>query len=323
MKTAEPVLTGYIEEHWPYVLKIIRKNVGFLPSSGRDVASHILNVRGKRLRPALLLLSGQAFGLEPQELFPLAAAVELAHTASLLHDDLEDESLLRRGQPSAHTIFGPKGALLAGDSLLALAMCICTSEYGPDICKCFSSALLKTASGQIKELSKVDGLYEYFDIILLKTGSLMGCSCEMAGLLAKQKKEICLALREFGENLGAAYQIADDWKDFAPSEVTGKSQCRDLLKGNATLPVRLFMKSLGPEAGNNFMAALQKQLSSGESCIEIYNAMQAQGIGSHISSHINHFLKKAEKNLSFIPESKQKNILVHIAEQTRNAQQGF
>lgn len=299
--------------------EIIRENVNLLPASGRDVARHILNIRGKRLRPALSLLSGQAFGLEPQKLFHLAAAVELAHTASLLHDDLEDESFLRRGVASAHTVFGPKGALLAGDSLLALAMCICSSSYGPDVCKCLSDALLNTVSGQIKELSKADGLHEYFDIIMLKTGSLMGCSCEMGGLAAKQKKDVCLALREFGRNLGAAYQIADDWNDFSPAERTGKNQCRDLLRGNATLPVCLFMESLSPAARNNF-PALQKKLSSGESCMEAYDAMQAQRIGSQISSHINFFLKKAEESLFFIPESKQKELLVYIVEQTRNAQ---
>ena len=152
-KTEEPVLPEYVEAHWPQVEKIILENVNQLPGIGKDIAGYALNSKGKRLRPVLLLLCGEAFGVDLKNLYSLAAAIELVHTASLLHDDIEDDSSLRRGKPTAHKVFGPKGALLAGDSMLALAMHICTAEYSLAICESLSAALLKTVNGHIKELA--------------------------------------------------------------------------------------------------------------------------------------------------------------------------
>lgn len=315
-KTVRPVLPEYIEAHWPQVEKIILKNLNRLPEAGKEAAGYALRTRGKRLRPALLLLCGESFGLDLNNLYSLAAAIELVHTASLLHDDIEDGSMLRRGRATAHEVFGPKGALLAGDSMLALAMCICTAEYSPAVCECLSAALLNTVNGQIKELAKTEDMPDYFDSILLKTGSLMGCACETAAILAGKNKKVCLALRELGENLGAAYQIADDWHDFSPSSQTGKDSCRDLQNGNHTLPVRLLFESIPQSMKAEFALRLQDGPLHEKKCDEICNMMQSETISFQVFSQINFFLEKAKAKLDFLPGSKAKEILLHIVEQT-------
>lgn len=312
----------YIESHWPFVAKEIELSLKLLPEIGKETATHILGTRGKRLRPTLLLLSGGAFKIDSKLIYPLAAALELVHTASLLHDDIEDGSTFRRGKPTAHEVFGAKGALLAGDSFLALALCICSRNYSVDICKCLADALLETVSGQIKELAKKDDLSDYFESILLKTGSLLGCACEMGARLAGKDEETCLALQEFGKNLGVAYQIADDWQDFLPVALTGKDQCRDLLKGNVTLPIHLSFKTLSLPKQSMLIDKICTGSLSAEMQTEICEIALSPEIQNQVNEHIEYYLKDTWKGLEFFPDSPEKNILRLLVKQISQSVRG-
>lgn len=310
-----PVSAEYIEPHWHFVKKEITQSLNLLPWTGLNIAKYILETKGKRLRPTLLLLSGGSFNIDYKTIYPLAAAIELVHTASLLHDDIEDNSTLRRGKPTAHEVFGAKGALLTGDSLLALALCVCSRNYPIDVCKCLAGALLETVNGQIKELAITDELFEYFDTIRLKTGSLIGCACEMGGRLAGRDEETCLALQAFGSNLGVAYQIADDWHDFLPVTLTGKDQFRDLLKGNLTLPIQLLLNKLSLSekdvtGGNLCSGSLSAEIQK-----ELYEVALSPEMRNQVTEHIEYYLKISWKNLDFFPESIEKKILSRIINQ--------
>lgn len=201
---------------------------------------HLLAAGGKRIRPALGLLTGQMLGAPQQRLIMLAAAVELLHTATLVHDDLIDGALLRRGNPTLNTKWSPPATVLTGDFIFARAAKLAAETDHLPLMRLFAQTLATIVNGELTQLfasRAVPSRENYFTRIYAKTASLMEMTTHAAAMISPVSEKTAEAMRLFGYNLGMAFQIIDDVLDFTgeQSEV-GKPVGSDLLQGLVTLP---------------------------------------------------------------------------------------
>ncbi len=206
------------------------------------LAKHGFRLGGKRLRPALVLLSAGAAGSLRPEHVKLAASVELIHTATLIHDDVLDEAELRRHLDTVNARWNNEASVLLGDYLFSRAICLAAEVDGGYACWAIGEASRVMCEGELRQVQNRGNFdlaeTDYFDIISGKTGALLACCCRLGGYYAGASDERCAALVRYGEQLGIAFQIADDLLDIMGDEGTaGKSLGTDLLKQKATLPL--------------------------------------------------------------------------------------
>lgn len=214
--------------------------VGLVERVGR----HILNAGGKRLRPAFVALCAEATGspYDPTRVRRLGAAMELIHMATLIHDDVIDDSPTRRGQPTAHQLYGNAGTVLSGDVLLARAMALLAQDDDHVLVRVVADAVIEMAEGEVLEL-EARGEFElseadHLTILNAKTASFIRACCETGAILGAAPDEIRRGLRAYGEHLGLAFQIIDDVLDYRGKHLeTGKPQALDFRDGQATLPL--------------------------------------------------------------------------------------
>ena len=220
-----------------------------------ELAAHIVAAGGKRLRPLLTLACARMCGYEGQRHVALAACVEFIHTATLLHDDVVDESLLRRGLASANAVFGNKASVLVGDFLFARAFQLMVADGSLEVLAILSQAAATIAEGEVLQLATQNdlstGQQRYFDVVRGKTASLFAAACQVGGVVAQRAVAERAALAEFGLNLGMAFQLVDDALDYAADEgALGKTVGDDFREGKVTLPVLLaYDAASGTERG--------------------------------------------------------------------------
>jgi geranylgeranyl pyrophosphate synthase len=221
----------------------------------------LLTAGGKRVRPALTLLAGKMLGASSDRLVTLAAAIELLHTATLVHDDLIDGSLLRRGMPTLNSQWTPGATVLTGDFLFACAAKLASDTNSIPVMGLFSKTLTVIVNGEITQLFTgrcKANREEYYERIYAKTASLFETSAKSAALLSSINEPAVESMRQFGYNIGMAFQIVDDILDFTGEEATlGKPVGSDLRQGLITLPAICYLES-HPED------PLCKQLLTGE-----------------------------------------------------------
>ncbi len=207
-----------------------------------DLLDHVLTSRGKRVRPALVLLSAGFHDYRLEYLVPLATAIELLHTATLVHDDLIDNSPTRRGAPTLHQLTSKAATVLVGDYLFANAAALCTETRNVRVMQVFGQALMTICDGELKQLFSA-GFWrqsrgDYYAKIERKTASLLRTASETGAILSGAPEERIASLREYGYHLGMAFQVVDDILDFVGDEATmGKPVGSDLRQGTITLPV--------------------------------------------------------------------------------------
>ncbi len=207
-----------------------------------QVSQYIIAAGGKRLRPALLLLTCGALGYQSAQRFNLAAVVEFIHTATLLHDDVVDESVLRRGNPTANETFGNPASVLVGDFLYSRAFQMMVEAQNMRIMQVLADATNVIAEGEVMQLMNMHnaGLDEagYLQVIRSKTAKLFEASARVGAILAGAEPALEEACAEYGQALGTAFQVIDDVLDYAgDAAVMGKSLGDDLREGKATLPL--------------------------------------------------------------------------------------
>ncbi len=203
--------------------------------------THILSTRGKRVRPALVLLSASFHNYCLQFLVPLAAAIELLHTATLVHDDLIDNSSVRRGTPTLNALTSHSATVLVGDYLFATAAALCTETQNVRVMKVFGQTLMTICDGELRQIFSAgqwrQSRDEYYQKIERKTASLLRTAAETGAILSGAPEEHIQALRQYGYYLGMAFQVVDDVLDFIGDESTmGKPVGSDLRQGMITLP---------------------------------------------------------------------------------------
>lgn len=206
----------------------------------RSALEHLLSAGGKRIRPTLGLLVGNMLGAPEEKLITLGASVELLHTATLVHDDLIDGALLRRGMPTLNARWSPAATVLTGDFLFARAAKLAAeTDYLP-LMKLFADTLATIVNGELTQMFSARGVIEranYYDRIYAKTASLFEMSALAAAMVATEGEAMRASMKMFGYEVGMAFQIVDDILDFTGEQSTvGKPIGSDLLNGLVTLP---------------------------------------------------------------------------------------
>jgi geranylgeranyl pyrophosphate synthase len=206
-----------------------------------ELLQHVLVTRGKRVRPALVLLAASFQDYRLEYLIPLATAIELLHTATLVHDDLIDNSPIRRGAPTLHSRTNKAVTVLVGDYLFANAAAICTETQNPRVMRVFGQALMTICDGELKQLFTAgfwrQSREEYYQKIEKKTASLLRTATETGAILSGATEDQIDSLRQYGHYLGMAFQVVDDVLDFVGRESElGKPVGSDLRQGMMTLP---------------------------------------------------------------------------------------
>jgi len=225
----------------------LRNQLGSKAELIGHLGSHVLSSGGKRLRPALVLLAAELCGYVGPRRIELAAALELLHMATLIHDDIVDLAELRRGRPAANAIWGNRRAVLAGDYFYARASSIIIQDGHLEIVESFANTIASMAEGELLQLERsfdVDVTEShYYEVIERKSATLLSNCCEIGGLLGGvtrgERKRIC----EYGRQLGLAFQLRDDCLDYdAVLADLGKQPMADLREGKITLPLILTLK---------------------------------------------------------------------------------
>jgi octaprenyl-diphosphate synthase len=205
-------------------------------------AQYALTAQGKQLRPILVALAAEAFGRIEESHVKVASIIEMVHLATLVHDDVMDGAEFRRSRPTLAVRWGTEISVLVGDCLFAQALKLAASFPTPDICRAVASATNTVCSGEILQTQRRRNfevsLAEYFRMLAMKTAELFALSCELGARLSNASENEEAALRQFGLDLGTAYQLYDDCVDlFGQEKVVGKSLGTDLAKGKLTLPI--------------------------------------------------------------------------------------
>jgi octaprenyl-diphosphate synthase len=237
-----------INPHLYTVEERIRAQAKAFDPAVEGYISYICGAGGKRLRPALALLSAGATGKITQAHVDLAVILELIHIATLVHDDIIDGAELRRDQPSANAKWGNSISVLLGDVLFAHALRLSTNFSDSAICRRIADAASEVCSGEIIQTQRRFDLKltttDYYRIIEMKTAALFTAACELGAFISEASPSVIGSLKTFGTKLGVAYQIYDDILDLAGNEEDiGKTLGTDLQKGKFTLPVLLMLQS--------------------------------------------------------------------------------
>jgi octaprenyl-diphosphate synthase len=227
------------------------------------LAEHGFRLGGKRLRPALVLLTANACGGIRPEHLTLATLVEVIHTATLIHDDVLDEATIRRHLDTVNARWNNEVSILLGDYLLAHALCLASSLDDIFACRAISESARRMCQGELRQVESRGNLNldeaGYLEIIAGKTAALTACCCRLGAHYAGASAATCDALARYGHDLGVAFQIADDVLDMVGEEATvGKSLGTDLLKQKATLPLIRLLATVAPAERESLIAALSQ-----------------------------------------------------------------
>jgi len=283
----------------------------------RKMLEHVLSATGKRLRPTIALLAGRFGEHRPEALVALAASIELLHTATLVHDDVIDESDTRRGRPTTNSKQHNAAAVMLGDYMFAhSAELICRTE-SIEVVKLFSKTLMAMASGELtQDMSAYEygqDTLQYFHRIAGKTASLFAASGEGGALVANSPEAWVDALRDYGENVGMAFQIVDDILDFkGDEEEMGKPTGSDLMEGTITLPALLLMER-NPD-DNPVKRFFGEGDNKSEHLAKAIDMVQNSDILDESQRVADDFIKRAIDALSVLPDSADRIALADIAE---------
>ena len=217
-----------------------------------QLAAHLVDSGGKRLRPLITLAAARQYGYGGREHLKLAAAVEFIHTATLLHDDVVDESALRRGRPAANTVWGNKPSVLVGDFLFSRAFQLMVETGAPQVLGILANASAIIAEGEVMQLRSSKNLAvpesDYMKVIAAKTAALFAAAAEAGAMIAGADVAHSRAMHVYGHNLGIAFQLVDDALDYSGRQaVMGKSVGDDFRESKVTLPIILSLVDAGDE----------------------------------------------------------------------------
>lgn len=277
----------------------------------REIILHVNKQRGKQMRPMLVLLFGKMFGNITEATYNAALALELLHTGSLVHDDVVDESMQRRGQASVNAIYNNKLAVLVGDYLLSVALALTGRCNDPRITNLVGTLGQTLADGEIFQMfhshEKLISEEVYFEIIRKKTASLFSTSAEIGALTAGASQENIDRALQIGEYIGICFQIRDDIFDYYSNDV-GKPTGNDMSEGKLTLPIIYAVRTQGDER----IRTMIDRLKSGElSDTEINELITFAKVCGGIEYAEQTMQKYRQKVLDLLPEG--------ISEEIRNA----
>ena len=284
-----------------------------------DVARHILFAGGKRLRPLLLVLSARICGYHEEYAKTVSTALEYLHAATLLHDDIVDDAILRRGKTVAHSLYGNATTVLVGDFLLARALAICADSGKIKVIHIISDLTENMSTGEVHQLMRKGDVSltedEYLEVIRRKTAVLFQAACTVSAVIADAPEEKEQALSDFGYHLGIAFQMADDLFDYTmDTSDLGKEVGADLREGKLTLPVIHALK----QANKSDREQMIKIIKNEDFTVDEFNVLvdllkKNDGI-AYTQKKAASCIEEAKKALSIFEPSSAKESLLDIAD---------
>ena len=282
-----------------------------------QLAGHIVAAGGKRLRPLLTLASARMCGYAGRRHIALAASVEFIHTATLLHDDVVDESDLRRGLASANAVWGNKASVLVGDFLLSRSFELMVEDGSLSVLSILSRASSLIAEGEVLQLTTQNdtetGETQYQEVIKAKTAQLFAAACRIGAIIAARPKVEEDALETFGMNLGIAFQLTDDVLDYSAKQIAlGKTVGDDFREGKITLPVILAFRR-GDEAERAFWRRTLETLDQRQGDLErAVDLMKKHKALADTVERARHYGAIARDGLGIFADGPEKSALVEI-----------
>ncbi len=283
-----------------------------------EIGEYLRGGGGKRIRPALLLLSSKLFNYQGRGAIRLGAVVEIIHTATLVHDDIIDEARIRRGRPAANTQWGNSKCVLAGDWLYMQAFKIAVQERNFRILDTLIDLTQQMVEGellQMEKLGKLISLDEHFDLIYRKTACLFSVCMRMGGILGGATREQEESLAQYGHGLGMAFQITDDVLDLTASEnVLGKPVASDLREGKVTMAVIHALERCTASERKQIETVLQERAFDGVTHAEILEILEKYGSLEAANTRALRFAELARNAICSFPDSEIKRALLWAPE---------
>ncbi|MFC1930541.1 polyprenyl synthetase family protein [Chloroflexota bacterium] len=268
-----------------------------------QLLNHSLKDKGKRIRPALTLLAGKVNDYNLELLLPMATAVELLHIATLVHDDAVDGSRLRWGKPTVSSKWGKEKAIILGDYLFATSADLVSTTENVKVMRLFARALMTISAGELRQNIAAYNVNitreEYYELITCKTASLFSMACETGAILGRSSVAVQSALKNYGANMGIAFQIIDDILDLTGTiKDLGKPVGNDLMHGTVTLPVLIFRETF---PGDSRIAEALKHKGNWELVKKAVEAISGSEAIKEAYNVASQFCMQATKDLKVLP----------------------
>jgi octaprenyl-diphosphate synthase len=310
-------LRELVKTDWDSVNRLIFKRLGSDVALVNQVAHHIIHHGGKRLRPLTVLLAARACGCEGDRPIPAAAIIEFIHTATLLHDDVVDNSGLRRGQETANSVFGNQASVLVGDFLYSRSFQMMVELNELRVLEVLANATNTIAEGEVLQLMNCNNPdineLDYMEVIYRKTAKLFEAGAQLGAILSGQPETIEQAMADYGRHLGKAFQLVDDALDYdAKPEILGKNIGDDLADGKPTLPL-IYAMNNGSAAERHL---IREAIESGstQNLRSIQLAIETTGGLKYTAERAEAEARQAVEALDAVPASNFKEGLKTLAE---------
>ncbi|MGZ5424394.1 MAG: polyprenyl synthetase family protein [Candidatus Aminicenantales bacterium] len=283
-----------------------------------EISGYVLRKKGKRLRPALVLLTSRLFSPGSEESVFLASLVELLHTASLIHDDIVDNAGVRRGKESVHTKWGPNITVLLGDYLYIKSIGLSLQSRHERVIRLLADVSARMVEGELDEYARSGDLKitegQYLDIVENKTAVLFGACCRIGAILGLASPEEEEAVAAYGLNLGKTFQIVDDLLDVTgDARVLGKPVLSDLGEGRITLPLIRALESGGRAGRDRVKSLVGRKDISGEERRELVAALAAGGALDYAAGRAREFAEKSLEAINPFPDTTPRETLIRLA----------
>ena len=283
----------------------------------RQIANHIVGAGGKRLRPTLLILSARACRYEGRDHHELAAVIEFIHTATLLHDDVVDESSLRRGQPTTNALFGNAASVLVGDFVYSRAFQMMVSIENMKVLRVLADATNVIAEGEVLQLMNCRNAElsedDYLRVIRYKTAKLFEAATRLGAILGGVGESLEEAMSAYGAHVGTAFQLIDDVLDYSGDHaVTGKNVGDDLAEGKTTLPLIYAMKHGTREQAQRVRRAIEAGRL--DDLAPVLAAIRLSGALDYARAQARAESRMACTQLEALPHSKYRDYLIQLAD---------
>jgi geranylgeranyl pyrophosphate synthase len=307
-----------VAEEIKYVEDKMRSGIAERYQDLQAVVDYLMGAGGKRLRPALTLIAANFYPVDKDKSYSLAAAVELLHTATLVHDDLIDNSLFRRGLPTLSASWSPGATILTGDYLFARSAELAAETENVRIITIFAQTLMTIVGGELQQLfndghGNVPSEAEYHQRIYAKTASLFAAGTQTGGILCGASETEIQALHDYGYHLGMAFQIVDDILDFrGDEERIGKPAANDLRQGIATLPVMLFSEKSPNHP--TILKAVRREPVTDEEILAVVEQIRASGCVDAAMEEARRFAQQAQADLEILPDNPYRQAMRELAD---------
>jgi octaprenyl-diphosphate synthase len=283
------------------------------------ISRYIIQSGGKRLRPLLMVLASRLLEYQGDSHYQLSTIFEFLHAATLLHDDVVDNAELRRGNPAANTLWGNSAVVLVGDFLLATSFSFAVSSGSMKILKVLSDATMSMAEGEVLQLINSGNLEisedEYQEVIIRKTAVLISAACQVGAILGGGDQQQEEAMHRFGLNLGLAFQLRDDFLDYAASEEeVGKPIGNDLQEGKITLPLIHALATSSSEDRQRLVDHITQEIIEETTFVEVKNIIQKHQGLEYTDGLARNYITAAKEALAIFPPSPARDSLVEIAD---------